>query len=154
MHINNKLIKLRDKFLKRSKSTVGICQIDAEELKTNASCSKEETQNKENAQHAEPTQPKVMSPNRSRVKMGTRAFSTYFLHKSYDNIYDVDRIDDIGDERFDSDSTLHSASIISGKFSESPLPSEAYVIREYFYIDKLYFEYIFLFLRSIKKNRF
>ncbi|XP_055377864.1 uncharacterized protein LOC129609770 [Condylostylus longicornis] len=31
---------------------------------------------------------KICSPNRNKVKMGTRVFSSQFLNKSYDNIYD------------------------------------------------------------------
>lgn len=99
---DNKLIRLRDKLLRRSKSTVGLstkcpdykpnhCDIDN---------TKEEHQNKENEQPklrsnyenvesiTTTSPPKIMSPNRNRVKMGTRVFSSQFLNKSLDNIYD------------------------------------------------------------------
>lgn len=112
---DNKLIKLRNKLLKRSKSTVGISSNDTNRVGgTNVSGSKEENQNKENElpktnsmdplsfletmkpqlQEQQPQQQpvsptKLMSPNRNRVKMGTRVFSSHFLNKSFDNIYDT-----------------------------------------------------------------
>lgn len=111
---DNKLIKLRNKLLKRSKSTVGISSSDTNRMASaSEGGSKEENQNKENElpktnsmdplsflltmqpQHHEqqPQQQqvspsKLMSPNRNRVKMGTRVFSSHFLNKSFDNIYD------------------------------------------------------------------
>lgn len=112
---DNKLIKLRNKLLKRSKSTVGISSSDTNRVVcANDGGTKEENQNKENElpkinamdplscllpmqpQHQEqqpqpqqvsPT--KLVSPNRNRVKMGTRVFSSHFLNKSFDNIYDT-----------------------------------------------------------------
>lgn len=118
---DNKLIKLRNKLLKRSKSTVGISSSDTNRsASSNEGCSKEENQNKENEfpktetigssaclltqqqsnqqqqqQHDQQQQQqqvspaKLMSPNRNRVKMGTRVFSSHFLNKSFDNIYDT-----------------------------------------------------------------
>lgn len=105
---DNKLIKLRNKLLKRSKSTVGISSSDSNRsASANESCSKEENQNKENelpktnsigslscllAQQQlqqQPSPSKLISPNRNRVKMGTRVFSSHFLNKSFDNIYDT-----------------------------------------------------------------
>lgn len=172
---DNKLTKLRNKFLKRSKSSAGICPNNLDEKTKSIGNSKEEYQNKENELPKdmcdEQILPKVMSPNRNRVKMGTRVFSSQFLNKSFDNIYDnaldVYHIDDIDDahhsflhgkqnqpiERFDANtkgqcnserdtmedgSSLRSTSMnslyfsekMSEKFSESPLPSEAYVIRK------------------------
>lgn len=184
---DNKLIKLRNKLLRRSKSSVGISTKGA---MSDAECaSKEESQNKENelpkhasrfeSADAEP-QPlaaspiKLMSPNRNRVKMGTRVFSSQFLNKSFDNIFntsvDVYRFDDElneagpGCRRSQRDSCSHTARSspnsaktcdeagrscddglslkstslsslyfsekMSEKFSESPFPSEAYVIRK------------------------
>lgn len=201
---DNKLIKLRNKLLKRSKSTVGISSkcSDLSNEKTESG-SKEEYQNKENelpktSLIQEPQQsqqpalpPKLMSPNRNRVKMGTRVFSSQFLNKSFDNIYDNaidiyhfdDDIlnDDIIQQKYkvshssakckpittdnfnvscrseasangkcceqndlatgscDDGLSLKSTSLsslyfsekMSEKFSESPLPSEAYVIRKF-----------------------
>lgn len=91
---DNKLLKIKNSILKRSKSSPGI-RNDVLSIETN---SVEEYQNKENelpdkdrifgisivAQDSV----KLVSPNRNRVKMGTRAFSAHFLNKSYDNIYD------------------------------------------------------------------
>lgn len=177
---DNKLIKLRNKFLKRSKSSAGICPRKLDADGKDGSVSKEECQNKENElpksthQDAETVPVKVVSPNRNRVKMGTRVFSSQFLNKSFDNIYDnamdVYRMDDIADDhhsfsyarqnrqnQFDkcdananghssseretaedglslkstSLSSLYFSEKMSEKFSESPLPSEAYVIRKY-----------------------
>lgn len=94
-----------NRLLRRSKSTVGLSsKKDGQEYATNHSSgdcnSKEEHQNKENEQPKSNrinyesvdkitlTPPKIMSPNRNRVKMGTRVFSSQFLNKSLDNIYD------------------------------------------------------------------
>lgn len=97
-----------NRLLRRSKSTVGLStKKDGQEFATNHSVSsdgnsKEEHQNKENEQPkfnrinyenvekitCAHTPPKIMSPNRNRVKMGTRVFSSQFLNKSLDNIYD------------------------------------------------------------------
>lgn len=119
---DNKLIKLRNKFLKRSKSTVTAESIKREESSGHSDdayvhmefYTKEECQNKENElpksnYYLMPSQqqqddktferqevvPKVMSPNRNRVKMGTRVFSTRFLNKSFENL-DLYRMNDCG----------------------------------------------------------
>lgn len=90
---DNKLIKLRNKFLKRSKSSTGLRE-EKSSIDTHLSDRQEtleENQNKENeCPRLELTgdQSKMLSPNRNRVKMGTRVFSAQFLNKSYDNIYD------------------------------------------------------------------
>lgn len=151
---DNRLLKLRNKFLKRSKSSPGM-----KEDKTQDANTTEENQNKENEcpklfQHDK--SPIVMSPNRNRVKMGTRVFSAQFLNKSYENIYtggqlmddsetmdygdDRDRANGLPDEQHhDEDglslkstslSSLYFSEKMSEKYSESPLPSEAYVIRK------------------------
>lgn len=202
---DNKLIKLRNKLLRRSKSTVGI-STKSTTIDTERS-TKEESQNKENElpKHMnkfntmivkksnfdiEPpptsTSPvKLMSPNRNRVKMGTRVFSSQFLNKSFDNIFntsvDVYRFDDEMNEdgnhrmysvhpsasssrrshreqyshtarsspnsiktcdeaiqsgedglslKSTSLSSLYFSEKMSEKYSESPFPSEAYVIRK------------------------
>lgn len=92
---DNKLIKLRNKFLKRSKSSTGLREeksnLDNDPARPETL---EENQNKENECPIRQTeqiigdQSKLLSPNRNRVKMGTRVFSAQFLNKSYDNIYD------------------------------------------------------------------
>lgn len=93
---DGRLLKLKHKFLKRSKSSVEM-KVDATmaERKT-----KEENQNKENecprvvvvvagdADNQSPSSPRTYKINRNKVKMGTRVFSTQFLNKSLDNIYD------------------------------------------------------------------
>lgn len=95
---DNKLIRLRDKLLRRSKSSAGLVMKKDQDFRMGGD-SKEEYQNKENelpkqCQNSEPlqvipSQIKVMSPtSRNRVKMGTRVFSSQFLNKSFDNIYD------------------------------------------------------------------
>lgn len=193
---DNKLIKLRNKLLKRSKSTVGISSGEANQsIAVDEGCSKEENQNKENElpktnsigslscalsqhqstplQHQQSQQQlsptKLMSPNRNRVKMGTRVFSSHFLNKSFDNIYDtaidIYQFDDDlldgrrtqngaasavqssespkSDARHSLNNTIDGLSLKSGslsslylsekvseRFSGSPLPTEAYIIRK------------------------
>lgn len=192
---DNKLIKLRNKLLKRSKSTVGISSSDSNRSASGSeSCSKEENQNKENElpktssigsmscllaqqqlQQQQPSPSKLISPNRNRVKMGTRVFSSHFLNKSFDNIYDTaidiyqfddDLLDSQGlrngahsvaqpsesgksdlspssDAGHSQNNTIDGLSLKSGSFSSlyysektserfsgSPLPSEAYIIRK------------------------
>lgn len=112
---DNKLIRLRNKLLRRTKSTVAISskcqpQSHASEHHCDNGNSIEAFQNKENEQPklrlnhcgqsenfdattaatvVQTSPPKIiMSPNRNRVKMGTRVFSSQFLNKSLDNIYD------------------------------------------------------------------
>lgn len=113
---DNKLIRLKDKLLRRSKSTVGLSTKSENAIaqKSNNNVSKEEHQNKENElpkysesmqkMHLMQAPPKIMSPNRNRVKMGTRVFSSQFLNKSYDNIFDntINAVYNF-DEDFDND---------------------------------------------------
>lgn len=104
---DNKLLRLRDKLLRRSKSTVSL-SVRPEQRPANAPHSldghtPEEHQNKENEQpryntidyrtQMPPTPTKLTSPNRNLVKMGTRVFSSQLLNKSYDNIFDSAAID-------------------------------------------------------------
>lgn len=116
---DNKLIRLRNKLLRRSKSSVGLSMkkdnADYHVDGTSGGDSKEEYQNKENelpkqnanieqmhlAQQTQNT--KIMSPNRNRVKMGTRVFSSQFLNKSFDNIYDNAMNVYHFDDEFDND---------------------------------------------------
>ncbi|KAG4070549.1 hypothetical protein HA402_001215 [Bradysia odoriphaga] len=155
---DNRLLKLRNKFLKRSKSSVSkerIC------LNPNGH-SMEENQNKENEcpkiELPKQSQNLLLSPNRNRVKMGTRVFSAQFLNKSFDNVSDsngfnmyrfdsndgLDAADaypgktctferDLSDDGMSLTSTslssLYYSEKMSEKFSPSPLPTEAYVIQ-------------------------
>jgi hypothetical protein len=91
---DNRLQKLRQKFLKRSKSTV------ESDNSLNGSVINEEFQNKENEcpqkmmpvieAHPMPEEsPQTHSMNRNKVKMGTRVFSSQFLNKSFDNLYNT-----------------------------------------------------------------
>lgn len=83
---DNRLLKLRDKFLKRSKSTAGL--LITKEAASPVDESAEVHQNKEN--ESPPERPRMISPHRTRVKMGTRAIaSAQFPNKSCDNIYDT-----------------------------------------------------------------
>lgn len=139
---DNRLIKLKDRLLKRSKSTAGtIIEKVATTITQNRNTkdgkhlskkeqqhqqqkqeqqyrikdeirndnhihydkienycdddgSKEANQNKENEcpmkviNDGKESPKMVYSPNRNRVKMGTRVFSSQFLNKSFDNIYE------------------------------------------------------------------
>lgn len=99
---DNRLLKLRDKILKRSKSSAGL--ITSQALPTD---SFEAIQNKENELPTKPEtsciasptlsseteRSRMLSPCRTRVKMGTRAFaSKQFPNKSCGNIYDAVQI--------------------------------------------------------------
>lgn len=163
---DNRLLKLRNKFLKRSKSSVSkerIC------LNPNGGQSKEENQNKENECPKLELKPQrqilLLSPNRNRVKMGTRVFSAQFLNKSFDNVSSSDafhmhRFDsndymdapnafrggqsekDLSDDGLSLTSTSLSSLYFSEKMPEkflpSPLPTEAYVIRKLVVVYMLY----------------
>lgn len=103
---DNRLAKLRQKFLlKRSKSSVEGPAPAA--LNQSVEIANQQNQNKENENPAgfggstlglATAEVVSMSPdnspknthsmNRNRVKMGTRVFSTQFLNKSFDNLYD------------------------------------------------------------------
>ncbi|XP_055524142.1 uncharacterized protein LOC129717898 isoform X2 [Wyeomyia smithii] len=109
---DNRLAKLRQKFLlKRSKSSVEGPQPSA--LNDTVEITNQQNQNKENENPAygsggnSSCSPQAIYPasselnlspddspktynsvNRNRVKMGTRVFSTQFLNKSFDNLYD------------------------------------------------------------------
>lgn len=150
---DNRLMKLRQRFLKRSKSTatdIGIIKVEDDKI------SLEENQNKENERPGHTaaassvstldSSPKVHSMNRNKVKMGTRVFSPQFLNKSFDNIYDnpieISRFDT--SSRFDSQQnflpeedrmSLKSTSIGSIFFAEraeklAESRTDAYVIRK------------------------
>lgn len=126
---DNKLLRLRDKLLRRSKSTVSL-SVRPEHHTTNAPPSldgdtKEEHQNKENEQpnryntidyraQMPPTPTKITSPNRNLVKMGTRVFSSQLLNKSYDNIFDSAGIDVYHfDDDFDDDRIVSASSTMA-----------------------------------------
>lgn len=167
---DNKLIKLRNKFLKRSKSSSGILDVkpmdnvDDDGMSRENAGSIEENQNKENECPKQSyVNSKFTSPNRNRVKMGTRVFSAQFLNKSFDNIYDnnaldVYRFEDTATEYdfrsgrrnshrklysdFDSDDNLSLKSTsLSSMYSSEKMSDfqnhhseeDAYVIRKWFF---------------------
>lgn len=127
---DNKLLRLRDKLLRRSKSTVSL-SIRPEQHTLNTppsslldSETKEEYQNKENEQpryntidyraQIPQTPTKITSPNRNLVKMGTRVFSSQLLNKSYDNIFDSAGIDVYHfDDGFDDDRIVSASNTMS-----------------------------------------
>lgn len=81
---DNRLLKLKDRFIRRSKSTVCDFKRTVEE---NAN---ENNQNKENERPVYPSMMDltVKSPItiRNKVKMGTRVFSASYLNKSFDSL--------------------------------------------------------------------
>lgn len=81
---DNRLLKLKDRFIKRSKSTVCDFKRSIEE---NAN---ENNQNKENERPVYPSMIDltIKSPItiRNKVKMGTRVFSASYLNKSFDSL--------------------------------------------------------------------
>lgn len=83
---DNRLLKLKDRFIRRSKSTVCDFKRTVEE---NAN---ENNQNKENERPVYPSMVdlSVESPTKTRnkVKMGTRVFSASYLNKSFDSLND------------------------------------------------------------------
>ena len=102
---DNKLGKLRQKFLKRSKSVMELSTMNSEEVVvaaakptplvempvTTTNDNYKENLNPEHfaALSPPPPQPNTNSMNRNKVKMGTRVFSSQqFLNRSYDNICD------------------------------------------------------------------
>lgn len=100
---DNKLGKLRQKFIKRSKSVIELSNINNEfsqELKSEQAITQMTNDNfKENLnpdQFAALSSPppaqhntsNTNSMNRNKVRMGTRVFSQQFLNRSYDNICD------------------------------------------------------------------
>ena len=80
---DTRLLKLKEKFIKRSKST-------ACDSKTIEQQSNEVNQNKENEHPKSPSMVdiSVKSPGvtRNKVKMGTRVFSASYLNKSFDSL--------------------------------------------------------------------
>lgn len=91
---DNKLEKLRQKFLKRSKSVTELSINYSDELKaattTTAAAAGTKDNFKENLNPEQSPSPKPLnnSCNRNKVKMGTRVFSQQFLNRSCDNIFD------------------------------------------------------------------
>lgn len=89
---DGKLMKLKQKFLKRSKSSIEV-KLSDPIVRPTITETIENVQNKENEcprvllNDNQPKSPYTL--NRNKVKMGTRVFSSQFLNKSVDNIYDT-----------------------------------------------------------------
>jgi hypothetical protein len=130
---NHRLMKLKDRFIKRSKSTVCDFKRSAEEN------SNENNLNKENERPIFPSMIDltVKSPTviRNKVKMGTRVFSASYLNKSFDslneNASELSRVDSWGalclksPDAFDESAELEKDEIDFGKERD-----EAYVVRK------------------------
>lgn len=111
---DNRLIKLKQKFLRRTKSS-------AATTVTHSSSFVEDDAEKQNKENEHPRSVSnasdldISGKMRNKVKMGTRAFSAQFLNKSFDNIHntsiDSGRFNPIGswtdinqfDTRFNND---------------------------------------------------
>lgn len=84
---DNRLMKLKQKFLRRTKSSAAATSVSTSFLDEH----KEENQNKENECPRSLSNVSDLDTSgkiRNKVKMGTRVFSAQFLNKSFDNIHD------------------------------------------------------------------
>lgn len=132
---DNRLMKLKDRLIKRSKSTVCDFKRSVEE---NAN---ENNQNKENERPTFPSMVDltVKSPvvTRNKVKMGTRVFSASYLNKSFDSLNDnhpeLARVDSWGALCIKSASreALNETSEQEKEIDFSKDKDDAYVIREW-----------------------
>lgn len=129
---DNRLLKLKDRFIRRSKSTVCDFKRSVEEN------SNENNQNKENER---PTFPSmidltVKSPTttRNKVKMGTRVFSASYLNKSFDSLNEnqaeLTRVDSWGAlcMNFSKRETFDETAEDEKEIETTKDKSEAYVI--------------------------
>lgn len=125
---DNRLLKLKERFLKRSKSSVEIKETLKDDEKT-----KEENQNKENEFPrivSLESSPQSLTLNRNKVKMGTRAFSSQFLNKSFDNIYDSPNGSSGNNYEDEDELSMKSSNYFSSE-QKSPQLTEAYVLRKF-----------------------
>lgn len=84
---DNRLLKLKQKFLRRTKSSASTITINSSFTQDDA-----EKQNKENEHPrsvSNASDHDTSGKMRNKVKMGTRAFSAQFLNKSFDNIHNT-----------------------------------------------------------------
>lgn len=84
---DNRLIKLKQKFLRRTKSSAATAPVTTSFLEDDI-----EKQNKENEHPRSVSNVSDLDTSgkiRNKVKMGTRAFSAQFLNKSFDNIHNT-----------------------------------------------------------------
>lgn len=133
---DNRLLKLKDRFIKRSKSTVCDFKRSSEE-NTN-----ENNQNKENERPIFPSMIDltVKSPTvtRNKVKMGTRVFSASYLNKSFDSLNDnqpeLRRVDSWGALCLKTPEAFNETAEDEKEIEFTNDRDEAYVIRELFQI--------------------
>lgn len=129
---DHRLMRLKDRFIKRSKSTVCDFKRSAEEN------SNENNQNKENERPMFPSMIDltVKSPvvTRNKVKMGTRVFSASYLNKSFDSLNDnqadLARVDSWGALCLRSPNAFDENAEPEKEIDFTKDKDEAYVIRE------------------------
>lgn len=130
---DNRLLKLKDRFIRRSKSTVCDFKRTIEE-NTN-----ENNQNKENERPIFPSMIDltIKSPTvtRNKVKMGTRVFSASYLNKSFDSLNDhqpeFGRVDSWGALCLKSPEAFDETAEQEKEMDFSNDKDEAYVIRKF-----------------------
>lgn len=129
---DNRLLKLKDRFIKRSKSTVCDFKRSIEE---NAN---ENNQNKENERPIFPSMIdltlKSPAVTRNKVKMGTRVFSASYLSKSFDSLNDnqpeLCRVDSWGALCLKTPEAFDETAEVEKEIDFVNDRDEAYVIRE------------------------
>lgn len=129
---DHRLMKLKDRFIRRSKSTVCDFKRTIEEN------SNENNQNKENERPIFPSMIDltVKSPVviRNKVKMGTRVFSASYLNKSFDSLNDnqadLARVDSWGALCLRSPNAFDESVELEEKIEFTNDTDDAYVIRE------------------------
>lgn len=112
---DHRLIKLKQKFLRRTKSSAAATVVTP----SSASFVDEDTekQNKENEHPRSVSNVSDLDTSgkmRNKVKMGTRAFSAQFLNKSFDNIHNTS----IESGRFNPIGSCTDVNQFDGRFSE------------------------------------
>lgn len=88
---DNRLIKLKQKFLRRTKSSAATAPVSANSynsfLEDDAEKQNKENEHPRSISNASDLDTSIKT--RNKVKMGTRAFSAQFLNKSFDNIHNT-----------------------------------------------------------------
>lgn len=131
---DHRLLKLKDRFIRRSKSTVCDFKRSVEE---NAN---ENNQNKENERPIFPSMVDLTNPVKSpavirnKVKMGTRVFSASYLNKSYDSLNDnpaeLARVDSWGALCLKSPEAFDETVEVEKQIDFSKDKGDAYVMRK------------------------
>ncbi|XP_063704229.1 LOW QUALITY PROTEIN: uncharacterized protein LOC134833731 [Culicoides brevitarsis] len=92
---DNRLVKLKQKFLRRTKSSAATSPVKPSCSNANSNSFLDEDTEKQNKENEHPRSVSNASDldtstkTRNKVKMGTRAFSAQFLNKSFDNIHNT-----------------------------------------------------------------